>query len=146
MVPLPPAGYHQDDVSAEMIPYQVLLWAKDAAELRQIRRISAYVVVGGTVSGNFNGSTWESRPVHDVLGLMVEYVNDYAEPKRIGLLKEKYEKGELAELAEEHMQHFDIDGPGGEYVTEVEVATMSDPKAMKVSEMRLFSINSILLG
>ncbi|KAF2175171.1 hypothetical protein K469DRAFT_743420 [Zopfia rhizophila CBS 207.26] len=129
MVPFdPPANY--DDLPTDILPHHVLLWAKDISELKRMARISAFVVEDGmtTTSDGKGGS--RSRPFHSVLGMQVEYERRYWEPPRtIGSghlptpeCEIDYPRLDKMEWADEHMMHFDIDGPGGEIVTEIHVA------------------------
>lgn len=49
----------------------------------------------------------------------------------MGITRKLNEKGE-GDWAEEDMNHFEIDGPGGEFITEIEVGMNELPKALKV--------------
>jgi hypothetical protein len=53
-----------EEVPIDVLPHEVLLWAKDKDELKRLTRISAFVVEGGHVS-----SQERTRPVQAVLGM-----------------------------------------------------------------------------
>ncbi|KAF2119207.1 hypothetical protein BDV96DRAFT_567199 [Lophiotrema nucula] len=126
------------DVPTEMLPHHALIWAHEASEYRFLRRISVFQPIGGYVSGGskHDGSDWEA-PYPDIVGLRAEYVPDYPCPPRTigtggplpiqrpGWSQHRPDmnpdpKGQS--WFEQCMTHFDIDGPGGEIVTEVHVA------------------------
>ncbi|OCK76198.1 hypothetical protein K432DRAFT_336121 [Lepidopterella palustris CBS 459.81] len=132
MLPLPPPTF-SSGAPADLIPHQLLLWVKNAREESQLKRISAYVVVGGMVTGFSEGKSF-TRPIHDVLGFRSEYVRGYGElPRAVGGPPTKQDlRQEFREWDEKNMLHFEIDGPGGEVVTEVEIATAEEPKAIKI--------------
>jgi hypothetical protein len=123
-------GYWNSSVPFDLLPQQPLLFAKNTQELRWISRISACVLEGGTVSTP--GTSPGIRKYYDLCGFRVEYTTRAWEPKRyMGITRKLNEKGE-GDWAEEDMNHFEIDGPGGEFITEIEVGMNELPKALKV--------------
>src|ERR1700712_4090619 len=118
-----------EDLPFDVLPHEVLLWAKEEVELKRLTRISAFVVKGGETAGSV--ATGElPRPIYDVVGLRAEYEKRYWEPARtVGsgkaprrIYKNTYgsESPELREIetetpdwAEDYWVHFDINGPGG---------------------------------
>lgn len=126
-------SYSARSVPEEVLPLEALIWAKNAEDLRTIKRISAYVTEGGTISGTGDDGQSFSRIYHDVCGARFEYVPDCKQPKRfVGIGKEVWDDDTGGDWEEDNMVHFEIDGPGGEVVTRVEVAMHENPKAMKV--------------
>jgi hypothetical protein len=121
-----PGGLEETPI--DVLPHEVLLWAKDKDELKRLTRISAFVVEDGHVSSQER--TW---PVHAVLGMRAQYEERYWEPKRTigsGTKSAENEESENDDWAEEYLVHFDIDGSGGELVTEIHVADQA--KAIKL--------------
>jgi hypothetical protein len=110
-----------------MVPHEALIWAKDVHELERLTRLSGYTVSGKTLSDSS-----DSMPALSayLLGLRAYYTAEQEgiTPKRtVGALGDKKEEAEDASV------HFDIDGAGGELVSEVFVALHEgQPKAIKV--------------
>jgi hypothetical protein len=134
----------------DVLPYEVLLWAKEESELKRLTRISALSVEGGISRGYRDGRETE-MPTHDVLGIRAEYETRYWEPARtVGsgripqLVDYKAHRSESTERrdsetekpdwADEYLVHFDFDGPGGEIITEIHVA--DEAKAIKLRTNR----------
>lgn len=115
-------------VHPDLIAHEALIWAGDERDLRSLTRLSGFVVLGGTrlvLSRGMYG-------VHDVCGVNAEYTPESALMwRRIGINKNS--PGSDMEN-EDPWMHFDIDGPGGEIVTEILYAMQEKPKAMKVRE------------
>lgn len=123
----------QDEFPIDLVPQQPFIWAKEHEELSKIERISSYIS-RSEVPSLSSGEGSEKKPANIVLGLRAEYIRRYWEPKRyIGLPRDMNEDGDLLDWPESSLQHFDIDGPGGEYVSEVEAAIVDFPAAIKVS-------------
>lgn len=123
----------RDEFPSDIVPESVLIWAENLIEVSKIERISSYISkdLGPSLRSN---ERFQKKPVNLVLGLRVEYIRRYWNPKRyVGIPREMDENGDPIDWPESCLQHFDIDGPGGEYVTEVEVALMDFPAAIKVS-------------
>lgn len=120
--------YLSCDVHDDLVPHQALLWAKDRRELRSLKRLSGYIIVGGNLSGSENGVQFR-RPVHDLCGIKAEFSPEYNAGQRlIGIQKEE----DGSEWAENHCSHFAIDGMGGEFVDEISFAMHQALKAIKV--------------
>jgi len=116
------------DVHPEMVPHEAIIWAKDRQELRNLKRLSGYVVIGGTLSGSQNGVPY-TRPYHDLCGIRAEFSPEYnAERRVIGIQKER----DGSDWFEENCVHFDIDGQGGEQIIGISVAMHEAPKTIKV--------------
>lgn len=112
------AGVHDD-----LVPYEALIWATDENELRTLTRLSGHVTEGGRITSIFG----ESRPIHDLCGIRAQFgaMNDTPQ-HTIGIQKEE----DGSDWKEKSSSHFDIDGPGGEYVNEI---SFSLHEAMKVT-------------
>jgi hypothetical protein len=68
----------------------------------------------------------------DLCGFRVEYTKRAWEPKRyVGMPRKLNDNGE-GDWREEDMSHFEIDGPGGEFITVVEIGWEELPVALKV--------------
>lgn len=125
-------GQLSQDVHSDLVVHQALLWAKDKQELRSLRRLTGYVVVGGNVMGMEDGVHYE-RPVHDLCGIRADFVPGYTARRRlIGIEKESDE----SDWSEQHCVHFDVDGQGGEFVNEISYAMHQTPKAIKLRTNR----------
>ncbi|KAK2755681.1 hypothetical protein FQN54_005830 [Arachnomyces sp. PD_36] len=121
----------QDEFPRDLVAHEVLVWAKNGVEFSKVERISAYICETVVTSLNSAGIS-EKKCANVVLGLRAQHIERYWEPKRyIGLRREQNEAGDLVHWPEPPLQHFDIDGPGGERVTEVETALMDLPAAIK---------------
>ncbi|KAF2088931.1 hypothetical protein K490DRAFT_55555 [Saccharata proteae CBS 121410] len=124
--------------SNDTVPHEALVWAspingKD--DLKIIKRISAYVTVGGQVT---DGK--ETRDFHDVCGMRVEYTKESNCRKRfIGITRTAVPGSDDSrdeDWDEKNLVHLDIDGPGGEVVTSIAVAIHEVPKAIKIRTNR----------
>jgi hypothetical protein len=110
MIPFSLPSTSTEEIPLDVLPHSVLFWAKEESELKRLTRISAFIVE------------------MEVLGLRAEYETRYWEPKRsIGS-----GSGGMGstDWGDENLVHFDIDGPGGEIVTEIFVGEES--KAIKL--------------
>lgn len=133
-------GERNDEIPFEILPHHALVWAKDIAELKQVRKISAFVLNDGTVNKSSSGD--KGRVIYGIHGLRVTYQDGYAKPRTIGcgILPPGYngEENSLqtgpAEWDNAYLQHFDIDGPGGEYISSIHIA--EDCKAIKLRTNR----------
>lgn len=141
-------------IPVDMIPHHALVWAGNVYEMWAVRRISAFQVIGGWVRFRPEGQEEEvEAPVHDIVGMRVEYDARLDEdeqwvtsPREIGTggpvpmqdpSFNDYRPAcgfnpdpEGRSWNEENMVHFDIDGEGGEIITEVHVA--EEAKAVKL--------------
>ncbi|KAF2119682.1 hypothetical protein BDV96DRAFT_642695 [Lophiotrema nucula] len=135
------------DIPNDMLPHHTLHWAHDESQLRSLKRLCAYVIVGGTVSTTDHHGKWITRSVHDILAFRAEYHEpENSEAKRlvntlIGYPpKQRGEDGSITgnqSFQEENWMQFDIDGPGGERVTEVQVAQHSKAVRLKTNRGRM---------
>lgn len=96
-----------------LISHGALIWARDAGEHRALRRFTGCIVSSGDQSG----------PVRPCLsGISVEHESTTDLPRRVvGVNK-----------TDGQFESFDIDGLGGEVVTEMEVPQEYYPRALKV--------------
>lgn len=102
----------------DLICYGALIWAKDARELRSLRRLTGCIVSGG------------KSDIQCVCGVNAEYEPTTDVARRvIGIEKMGTEPGVKAP---DLFEHFDIDGPGGEVVTELQLPRQAYPKALRV--------------
>jgi hypothetical protein len=149
MLPLG-TDYGQGDIPIDILPHEVLLWAKEESELRRLTRISAFVVEDGCITG-FDPAGDTERPIHAVLGIRAEYGKQYCEsartigsgraPKTASCAADASGSAKLEETDvvvqdwdEKYLVHFDIDGPGGEIITEIHVS--NDGKAIRLHTNR----------
>ncbi|RFU26663.1 hypothetical protein B7463_g9679, partial [Scytalidium lignicola] len=117
----------------EIVPHEALIWAKDQHELRSLVRLTGYVIIGGTLSGWDANHQSQTRPIHDLCGIRADFTNNHHEQRRIiGIRKES----DGSDWLEEHCVNFDIDGAGGEVVTEISIAQHEAPKAIKLRTNR----------
>lgn len=102
-----------DFVHPDMIPHEALVWAKDTNELQNLKRISAYIIPGDHRQIERNGAeiTWRNP---QLCGLRAEFHNG-GPPRTIGASDDEGRTGER----KGNYEHFEIDGPGGEFVNEV---------------------------
>lgn len=123
-------GYWHTHIPFDLLPQQPLLFAKNMQELRWVSCISACVLLGGFLSSP--GSPPTEEPYYDLCGFRVEYTKRAWEPKRYSGISRKLNENGEGDWAEEDMKHFGIDGPGGEFITQIEVGMGELPKALKV--------------
>lgn len=114
------------------VPHEIIFWAKTRAQLPRMKRISAYVA---SSSSNVNQTA--------VLGLRVEY---QPQGKDVGQIETQTNANYL-NWTEEHLDYFEIDGPGGEYVTEIEVGWVDELEtvALVVSYSQYSTTYSIII-
>lgn len=116
-------GKYHDDL-LEFVPHEAFVWAKDDAELKQVKRISAFIIED-TRSGDPGKKS--------ILGFRVEYQRRWWEPMRyVGRPRVTDAEDHVQNWHEENMHHFDIDGLDGERVTEVGVG-LGDSLSLSVS-------------
>lgn len=106
----------------DLTPHALLLWAKDAVELAKVERVSLRVRTGG--DGTEEGST--------VFGMRVEFIRRYWEPKRYVGHRKLDDNGDLEDWPDDQMVHLDVNGPEGEYISEVAIGTAGCPRAIMV--------------
>jgi hypothetical protein len=106
-------------ISDDMVPHEALIWGKDSDELKSLTRLSGYVVRDKA------DHSW--RSICDLCGVRAEFAN--AEPRGVGIGTEE----DGSKWREDRTVHFDIDGPGGEYVDAIYHAIHEDPVAVRVS-------------
>lgn len=105
----PSTGYSPNS----LLPHGALIWAKDAGEQRALRRFKGCIVSGRGFTG----------PAHlCVSGISAEH-EPAADPGRREVVVNK---------AVGLFESFDMDGPGGEVVTEIEVPKEDFPRALKI--------------
>lgn len=102
------------DCPIAFTPHHALVWAKDAAELKHLKRISV-----------LRDEKDRSNNRCSIIGIRVSYQNpDSHPPRSIGKSRPPppYKHSvcgtetDSEEWPESHMSHFDIDGPGGECI------------------------------
>ncbi|KAF2002070.1 hypothetical protein P154DRAFT_562204 [Amniculicola lignicola CBS 123094] len=107
----------------DLVPNHVLLWATDKNDLKNLIRISAHEAQVGTVSSDRNGEGYKDCPIFGILGLGATFnPASLKPPVSIPDRETAFPGGEIS--------HFQIDGPGGEFVTEIHVA--DEAKAIKL--------------
>jgi len=134
-----PGLYDEPEISPQLMPQEVLLWGKDAAELRQLTKISIFTTYMRTDS---DGDA--PFQVYRICGVGAEFSTGHVDGRRLVGMEGKLVAGTrrngdipvlsgpqiaagcLADTSVSEMKgdgdfRFDmeIDGPGGEVVTEV---------------------------
>jgi hypothetical protein len=114
----------------DLAPCQIIHWGTYPRNIRKLQRISAWVYTEDSVVPD----TDAKRPVTKVLGMSAKFIKRGWEPgSHVGLNRRvATEKGYSFY---KKLQHFEIDGPGGEYITEVGVAADQSCSAIKVSQL-----------
>lgn len=124
-------GYLPPQISTDLVPYRFRVWAHHPEGLRDVVRISARVVNGIEDDPNNPGTQTASA---GILGLNMQLIEGNEMARYIGSIgTESYD--EYNSFIKDKMQHFDIDGPGGEYITEVGI---SKPHAQAIRVIFLF--------
>ncbi|TLD33332.1 hypothetical protein PspLS_00137 [Pyricularia sp. CBS 133598] len=124
------------EVSDDLAAHEVLLWAKDAAELAQLKRISIFIAYSDEKDNTAFG-------MFDICGLGVEFVDGHPEESRlVGRMgRESGSMEQVGGTARKQPQmakgssdaiftemeggrgnwrlDMDIDGPGGEFITRI---------------------------
>ncbi|KAF2136701.1 uncharacterized protein K452DRAFT_312984 [Aplosporella prunicola CBS 121167] len=127
--------YHEDpldryriqaNLPEDVVPAEPLIWAASEAELKSVQRISVYQLNDG----------------RDICGAKVEFTPESGIPARVvgngvAVGTKSEDDAEIGgEWQEQFVVGFDIDGPGGEVVTAVEVMHDEEIKAMKLRTNR----------
>lgn len=116
---LKPMAYLDKSLTTAFNTYYVLNWVHAPTELEKLDRITAGI---STAPGD-----------DGILGLRSSYIRRYWAPKRsVGFS----DKGNLEELSDTRVVHFDVDGPGGERIVEVR-AQRSDGRVKAIMVCRL---------
>lgn len=116
----------EDTIHRDLIPHQALIWARDERDLRSLRRVSGYIVAGSTYCDEIY--------MDDVCGVTAEYTPKSALMRRMVGITKTSPGSEMT--FERPWRHFEIDGPGGEIITEVQYAMHEKPKAIKIRTNR----------
>lgn len=113
------------EVNRDLIPQQALIWASNERELRGLRRLSGNVIVGG--HGHKDGE--DPHDLYDLRGVSAEFAAGLVPERRfIGMDMDKLsvepvQLNSNRDLGPKENQllpsHFEIDGAGGEIITEV---------------------------
>lgn len=105
----------------DLISFGALIWAKDAGELRSLRRLTGCIVMGGTTNKQYVcGVNADYEPTTDLARRVIGI-------EKIG--------AELGVRAPDVFRQLEIDGPGGEVVTELGLPLEAYPKALTVCFM-----------
>ncbi|KAJ5594936.1 uncharacterized protein N7459_001144 [Penicillium hispanicum] len=124
-----PKSTNSSYVPEDLVAYDPLVWAQDAAEARSLRRLTGYVVEGGKSAGWDGNGKRHVRSIHSLCGVRAEYSPDSALPGRgIGIKSEK----DGSDWQAAHCVHLDIDGAGGEMISTVAIAQEGTAKALKL--------------
>lgn len=124
------------EINQQLVPQEALVWAKDMTELRQLKTVSIFT----TYSYMADISGVEVEAYH-ICGLGVEFSAEHTEGRRLvgveGKLEADEQEADLPTLDGPRIPHragaklremkgdgnfrvdLDIDGPGGEIITEV---------------------------
>jgi hypothetical protein len=137
------------DVRRDLILQDALFWARDAAELKQVKRVSIF-----TTLMNDSKTKTDKRETYGICGLSAEFVAGYGAARSVGLagklngdpwlesrhpLRGPQAVGLDAQVgcgdgAGDFRVDLEIDGPGGEVITEVSIAewTLGRVELLKV--------------
>ncbi|SPO01668.1 uncharacterized protein DNG_04341 [Cephalotrichum gorgonifer] len=109
----------------DLISHEILHWIKDKSEIRKLEEITVRIGTRPTQSGA------------DIIGIRVQQVRNYWEPRRYVGARDVYGDRDPVDYPEmKEVQHFKVDGPGGEYITEVAAATTCGATALKLTTNR----------
>ncbi|KAH8810880.1 hypothetical protein F5884DRAFT_897414 [Xylogone sp. PMI_703] len=116
-------------VPRDFVPHEAFIWGGNINELQSLVRLSAHITQAGTVSEIGEDGNRLSRAYFDFRGFRAEYNREsHMDLRTVGIGSELDEINQL----EEYCVHFDIDGPGGERVTQVEVSQNDDCMALRL--------------
>ncbi|KFY26810.1 hypothetical protein V493_03862 [Pseudogymnoascus sp. VKM F-4281 (FW-2241)] len=137
----------QAELTPHLLPYEALIWAKDTTELRQLKRVSIFTTYSRGLYTDANTGTVRTES-YKICGLGAEFVDEHNGGQRLIGVRGKVEEGKLEDnilLAGppvsstspdtkmgEKKGHgdfridLDIDGPGGEIITEVLIGCYGD--------------------
>lgn len=101
-----------------LIPQGALIWAKDLGEHQALRRLTGRIVSGGKTGARH------------LCGISAEYESATGLTRRV-VGVEKTGAGPGVKLPD-LLEPFDIDGPGGEVVTQLEFPLQAYPRALRV--------------
>ena len=140
----------QPEVHRDVVPLQALVWARDKTELRSLKCLSGYQL-------GFE------EDEYSLCGIVAEFTSQSSQKRRtIGRTQEGnyqassnkhatgFKRGEMGDFATMHTDsdisplqnitlHFDIDGAGGEIITEILVARLTEQRAIKARKPALLS-------
>ncbi|KAF4460227.1 F-box domain [Fusarium albosuccineum] len=106
-------------------PLEALIWAKDEDELQQVERLTAYTAVGGSIAGVFGGE-WQTREYHVIHGMRAHFRSGSTnESRSIG-----NPEATCDDSSPDNCTVLDIDGPGGEIVTEISFTMQECARAL----------------
>lgn len=108
----------RDYLHQDLIPQGALIWAKDLCEHRALRRLTGRIVSGGKADARY------------LCGISAEYESATGLARRV-VGVEKTGAGPGVKLPD-LFKPFDIDGPGGEVVTELEFPLQPYPRGLRV--------------
>ncbi|WYZ38324.1 hypothetical protein EsH8_III_000238 [Colletotrichum jinshuiense] len=101
---------HSNEIHDDLVPKEQIIWATDSSDFEQIRRLTGWLRDSG------EPAHLNRPPKHELCGLRVEY-HGSTESRTIGITGAVNGKS----WPERELIHFDIDGPGGERVTDIGV-------------------------
>ncbi|KAF7114470.1 hypothetical protein CNMCM5793_008774 [Aspergillus hiratsukae] len=124
----------------DLAPCHIIQWASSPSDIRRLKSISAWVYTDDSVLPDAD----TKRPVTNVLGMTAKFIKRPWEPETHVGLKRRAAEEEGSSFYDK-LQHFEIDGPGGEYITEVGVTADQSWSAIKAKAgirkwMQLFSL------
>lgn len=136
-----PGGKAVSDMQRDMIPYELLLWAEFPSQYQYLKNIGSFeVVTGKAISGS---QEWD---IKDIVGLRPTKTHKYGTAPHVGTggpvpsqAAEWHAPHQRSVVSlnpssltfwkkykafdETNMSYFDVDGPGGEIITEVHMST-----------------------
>ncbi|KAH6983919.1 hypothetical protein EDB80DRAFT_783222 [Ilyonectria destructans] len=123
LLPLTSADGHDDPLLRDLSAHATLLWGSGAGVLGKLERIWLRVAKDDGVSGAGNL----------LLGVGVQYILRFWEPERYIGLRSPGCMGKFHEWPVDEMVQFDVDGPGGERITEVAIAWTTELRVFKLT-------------
>lgn len=115
--------YRIGDPAADLTPHDGALWSETANEATKLERISLRV-------GHYIDANGDSNET--LLGLRVKFLRGYWEPHRYVGPRSRNGSGAPVGWPVDEMVHFDIDGAGGEHITEIAAAWTNELNGFKV--------------
>ncbi|KUI67408.1 hypothetical protein VM1G_03131 [Cytospora mali] len=104
------------ELDRDVVAHEALIWARDQHDLRSLKRLSGYILFGDTTSSL--DARGDGIDIPDICGMTAEYSPESGLTRRMVGVEKNCPGPDLA--SEETWENFEIDGPGGEFVTEVQ--------------------------
>jgi hypothetical protein len=144
--PLPRVMHTAGELPFDLVPYEPLQWGEWIKEIYRLTRISARILYknrpdapsapssGAPPDGDSHRRHRRRRSsVDGILGFRAGIYKGVLGAREVRGLHRRGGHHKLSWLARGGDDHFEIDGPGNEFITEIAIATAGPQKAIKVS-------------